>query len=187
MGIISALCSPNQINLDSLFNKVPIHLFAECPCAIEYAQNGQWFDQNGIAIPPFPLTFDLGVPKAFRKVYTDSRTCNQCIYTLTVVCGNMRTGNGGFEITGIETSKKSPEFVKVVPNPANSLFRINATNFESEIIDLVEVFSSTGQLVKVFENVNVNQDLNLGEALPGIYMVNVRISDASYKVRLILK
>lgn len=101
-------------------------------------------------------------------------------HTLTIYdnCGNIRIIM--FSVT-LGTTENVFKSLKSYPNPAQNIFIIS----NNTIIDKVEIYSLTGQLVKS-ENINTETAaLNIADLQDGIYMVKVSSGNAEKTIKMV--
>lgn len=93
---------------------------------------------------------------------------------------------GGFRIYGNQAALRSDEFnpintISLSPNPASTFFTLNMD------VEKVLVFSITGQLVKSFSNLSLNDQYSIADLNKGIYLVKVTDSENNEKTLKLIK
>ena len=93
---------------------------------------------------------------------------------------------GGYRIYGNQAALRSDEFnpintISLSPNPASTYFTLNMD------VEKVQVFSITGQLVKSFSNVSLNDQYSISDLNKGIYLVKVIDTDNNEKTLKLIK
>jgi hypothetical protein len=71
--------------------------------------------------------------------------------------------------------------ISLSPNPASTYFTLNME------VEKVQVFSVTGQLVKSFSNVSLNDQYSISDLNKGIYLVKVIDADNNEKTLKLIK
>jgi len=97
----------------------------------------------------------------------DNTTINVTSTTATIAIES-----GGFRIYGNQPALANDEFsgvnnLSLSPNPAATYFTLNGD------AEKVEIFSITGQLVKSFSNLTINDQYNIADLNQGLYLVRV--------------
>ena len=97
----------------------------------------------------------------------DNTTINVTSTTATIAIES-----GGFRIYGNQAALANDEFsgvnnLSLSPNPAATYFTLNGD------AEKVEIFSITGQLVKSFSNLTINDQYSIADLNQGIYLVRV--------------
>lgn len=75
--------------------------------------------------------------------------------------------------------------IRMYPNPTKGILKIEITNFESFKIKL-EILSSLGQLINIYDNINENQLIDLNDLPKGIYFLRLTTS-SDQKVFKVIK
>ncbi len=74
------------------------------------------------------------------------------------------------------------ELIKLYPNPTQGRLNINSGN---SVIEKIEVYSYTGQLLKSFND--VNNVININDLLPGLYIIKMHLSNNEISIHNIEK
>lgn len=92
---------------------------------------------------------------------------------------------GGFRVFGNQPALSNSnfdvmQFIELAPNPATTSFMVNAE------VKNVTLYTLTGQLVKSFENLSINQNYSIEELSKGMYIAKIEAANGlSKSVKLI--
>jgi 1,4-alpha-glucan branching enzyme len=97
-------------------------------------------------------------------------------FNVTNVNMNISIEPGGYRVFGNRALLNNDtfdalDFVALSPNPASTYFTINT------LVEKVQIYSITGQLVKSFSNASINDSFSIEDLTKGVYIV--KISDAN--------
>jgi 1,4-alpha-glucan branching enzyme len=97
-------------------------------------------------------------------------------FNVTDVNMNISIEPGGYRVFGNRALLNNDtfdalDFVALSPNPASTYFTINT------LVEKVQIYSITGQLVKSFSNASINDSFSIEDLTKGVYIV--KISDAN--------
>lgn len=93
---------------------------------------------------------------------------------------------GGFRVFGNQPALNNSnfdvlQFIELAPNPATTSFMVNAE------IKNVTLFSITGQIVKSFENLSINQSYSIEDLSKGIYIAKIEAANGLSKTVKLVK
>ncbi|MFM2230160.1 MAG: 1,4-alpha-glucan branching enzyme GlgB [Bacteroidota bacterium] len=93
---------------------------------------------------------------------------------------------GGFRVFGNQPALNTTnfdvlQFIELAPNPASNAFMVNAD------VKNVALYTLTGQLVKSFENVSINQSYSIEELSKGMYIAKIEVANGLSKTVKLIK
>jgi len=87
-------------------------------------------------------------------------------------------------LTSIQDISKSG--IKVFPNPSKGAFFIDSE--QGEKINEVKVYDLLGKLVYEATELNIsNHKVILGEAIPGLYLIEIRTDSILYSSKIVIQ
>jgi len=99
--------------------------------------------------------------------------------------GSLKLRASDYGTSAIEGKKTSNQLVTVFPNPAQNQIKLQRMNNTSEKL-VVEIRSMTGALVKTNSVVNMNEIIEIGDLLPGVYLMTI-LSDQFFQTERFIK
>lgn len=75
-----------------------------------------------------------------------------------------------------------PDVSVIYPNPFDRLLHVAQTN-----VKYISICDMSGRVINEFENVDLSFEINTGDLLPGVYLLQIRYNDGSTKQTKILK
>lgn len=106
-------------------------------------------------------------------------------FNVTNVNMNISIEPGGYRVFGNKALLNNDtfdalDFVALSPNPASTYFTINT------MVDKVQIYSITGQLVKSFSSASINDSFSIEDLTKGVYIVKVSdVNNREKTLRLI--
>ncbi|MEN9335303.1 MAG: 1,4-alpha-glucan branching enzyme GlgB [Bacteroidota bacterium] len=93
---------------------------------------------------------------------------------------------GGFRVFGNQPALNTNnfdvlQFIELAPNPASNAFMVNAD------VKNVTLYTLTGQVVKSFENVSINQSYSIEELSKGMYIAKIEVASGLSKTVKLIK
>ena len=132
----------------------------------EFSGDIQWYlngnilnNENGQTLLA-PETGNYSVTYAYITGCISADTSS----VLNVIINNIYATNGNSTIS-------------IYPNPSTGLFQISGVKDESSSFD-ISVCNLLGATIYNFSNINKNQAINIADAAPGIYLVQVKSNNA---------
>ncbi len=128
---------------------------------------------------------NLQKPSPVNTVTVDDITFDQAQNPYLVTTQTVNPADRGIYRVDFSLSANSPNQssnIRVYPNPASDLIRIDSSEPFSEIA----IFSLTGQQMMVIETFELNQ-INISHLPPGMYLLKIQHEDGGYAVCKIMK
>ena len=95
--------------------------------------------------------------------------------------------SGCVAITGGVERTSEPDYLRILPNPSNGVFRLEFTGEARAVYSCVEVYNSFGEMVfRSASPVAGKQTINPGFLPPGIYVVRCLFRDKAYSQKMIV-
>jgi hypothetical protein len=147
---------------------------------------------NGSILGTFPVPEAVDALNAIPDIVGDS--------TMEMVVGD-REGllvcrSGGYDTTsiptGIHTAVLSALSAKVFPNPSNGEFQVEIIS-PSPAKAEIRIVDSQGRIIEILPSLGIETGLNYaivdlhGETPPGIYMLEIRTSQGSFRQKLFIR
>lgn len=116
-----------------------------------------------------------------------SSDATQTLLRFTTIHGNAYEINLTNATLGVKSDTLLEQSLQIYPNPNQGKFNLDYNG--SEALKKLEIFSVTGQLVKVIsvENFTNNNKINVPELKSGLYLLNIKTESASAIKKIIIE
>jgi len=84
---------------------------------------------------------------------------------------------------GLTTEKNQIHNLTIFPNPVNDFLTLDFSDYNNTTLS-VEVFTMLGQKIKVFENINTTETLDLSDLTSGVYLLKISNNETTQSIKI---
>lgn len=189
-GLVGSTMSEKDLSVTNSYSATDINITGEnIPSFIGGIIGYKFDDAQAVSTNCYYLDIiesdnEYGIPQseAFMKTqdFVNLLNANGDFYAMDIM--NVNKGYPVFARYYSVEENNNLENVEIYPNPTNNLVTISGENLSK-----IEIFNITGQMVLVFDYINDNQTIDLGNQPSGIYLFKITDRNSYHCTQKVVK